>query len=146
LRDWPSFCVAPTTLGCIAALASRSASEFFTPSRWPTTPQAKPSGAEIFSNASIVASYDDVPSMASSSDFRSLSSVSRTLAMPGSMSLLSMDLNLGRPSWMRSGLVIVAALRHTLRFAVAAKLLWKARVTRSSSIKRAAVRRIGAER
>ena len=44
------------------------------------------------------------------------------------------------------GLVIVAALLHTLRRVVAAKLLWKARVTRSSSIKRAAVRRIGAER
>ena len=65
--------------------------------------------------------------------------------MPGSMSLLSMDLNLGRPSWTRSGLVIVAALRAMQRFDVAAKLLWKARVTRKSSINRAAVRRIGHE-
>ena len=64
--------------------------------------------------------------------------------MPGSMSLLSMDLNLGKPSWMRSGLVIVAALRAMQRFDVAAKLLWKARVTRNKSMKRAAVRRIGA--
>jgi len=37
-------------------------------------------------------------------------------------------------------------LRAMQRFAVAAKLLWKARVTRSNSIKRAAVRRIGDER
>ena len=65
--------------------------------------------------------------------------------MPGSMSLLSMDLNLGKPSWTRSGLVIVAALRAMQRFDVAAKLLWKARVTRKSSINRAAVRRIGAQ-
>ena len=39
---------------------------------------------------------------------------------------------------------MVAALRAMQRFAVAAKLLWKARVTRKSSMKRAAVRRIGA--
>ena len=62
--------------------------------------------------------------------------------MPGSMSLLSMDLNLGKPSWIRSGLVIVAAFLHTAFLAVAAKLLWKARDTRKSSINRAAVRRI----
>mmetsp|Transcript_26092 Transcript_26092/g.104403 ORF Transcript_26092/g.104403 Transcript_26092/m.104403 type:complete len:208 (-) Transcript_26092:114-737(-) len=103
--------VAATTLGCIAACASRSFSEFLTPLRCDTTPHAYASGAVAFSTASTAPAYDG--SIDDSSAARSVSKSSSSFETPGTTWDSSMTANFGRPAWSRrpfvSGVTSVAS-------------------------------------